>query len=274
MSIQAMYERLRPPVPSRIDPSGGDHPRRRPRVLVLGVYMADELNNARAIVSQLAAATAHQVAQRWAALGSSGCSPALQAVTALEVSEPAGKFDLLSRLLERTDVEAYDFLLLCDDDVGLPDAFLDRFLSLQSRLGFALAQPARTRGSYIDHPIVAQEPGILARQTQFVESGPIVSIHRSAYRLILPFDLTSPMGWGYENVWAYRLARAGAKMGIIDATAVEHSLRPPKALYDAEQAYEALLRLHEAHAHLPLEDCYTILEVVAGEAAPLSRSRG
>ena len=133
--------------------------------------------------------------------------------------------------------ERYDHVLLVDDDVDLPAGFLDRFLDIQRSLGFALAQPARSIGSPADHPIVLQQPGALARRTLFVEVGPVLSIARSALDAVLPFDLRSSMGWGYEAVWSHRLGERSA-IGIIDATPVDHRLRPTAAHY-AKSAREA-----------------------------------
>ena len=62
------------------------------------------------------------------------------------------------------DLERYDYVLTVDDDIVLPDRFLDLFLGLQTMTGFALAQPARTTTSYVDHPIVIQQRGVLARR--------------------------------------------------------------------------------------------------------------
>src|SRR5439155_8711017 len=124
---------------------------------------------------------------------------------------------IINDLVSGENLAQYDYVLLCDDDVVLPHQFLDLFIPLQDDLDFAIAQPARTSNSYIDHPIVEQQRGVLARQTLFVEIGPVVSFHRSVFGLVFPFDLTSPMGWGYENVWSYQLAQRGLKMGILDA---------------------------------------------------------
>jgi hypothetical protein len=151
-------------------------------------------------------------------------------------------------------------VLLVDDDVDLPAGFLDRFLDLQRALDFALAQPARTAGSPADHPIVLQQPGSLARRTLFVEVGPVLSIDRRALDAVLPFDPRSPMGWGLESVWSHRLGDRAA-IGIIDATPVDHRLRPTAAYYakaDGEAGHAALLA---AVAHRPLDDCMRVLEV-------------
>ena len=103
----------------------------------------------------------------------------------------------------------YDYVLLVDDDVDLAAGFLDVFLDAQSALRFGLAQPARTATSSSAYPIVAQHPGLVGRETRFVEQGPVLSIHRSVLADIVPFDLRSPMGWGYENIWTARLDGPG-----------------------------------------------------------------
>src|SRR5262249_40403857 len=145
-------------------------------------------------------------------------------------------------------------------------AFMERFLRLQSDLGFSIAQPARTPNSSVDHPIVMQQAGLLARQTLFVEVGPVVSFHRSVYEPIFPFDLTSPMGWGYSNVWAFLLSRRGMKMGIIDVAPVEHSMRTPVTNYSWEQANAQRDALLAKHPHLSYEECFQVLNAIALEA--------
>ena len=103
-------------------------------------------------------------------------------------------------------------------------------------LRFAIAQPARTAGSGIDHPIVARHPGLVARQTWFVEQGPIVSFHRSVLDAVLPFDLRSPMGWGIEGTWSALVEQRGLQMGIIDAVSMDHSVRPVLTNYSLGEA--------------------------------------
>ena len=154
----------------------------------------------------------------------------------------------------------------------LPEGFLDAYIALQTKLKFAICQPARTSNSYIDHPIVEQQQGVLARRTMFVEIGPVVSFHRSCYDLVLPFDLTSPMGWGYESVWSRQLAQRGQKMGIIDATPVDHSLRKPVANYSWAEANNQRKSLLLKRDHYPLDQCFRVLEVIAFSATEKSTS--
>ncbi|HYI11017.1 MAG TPA: glycosyltransferase [Thermoanaerobaculia bacterium] len=243
--------------PSLKEGGGAENP--RPAVLVLGVYLAGRPHSARSIVSNVAKSRRYDVVQRWIALGGMAHDAVLTQVTCAQYPTLRPKFPLLNDLLSRVDYRGFAHLVIFDDDIFLPDGFLDRFLDAQQRLGYALAQPARTANSHIDHAIVEQEPGTFARETRWVEVGPVVSMHQSAFESLLPFDVRSPMGWGYENVWAYELARRGLTMGIIDAVAVEHTLRPPQAHYDGKEAHAARARMLAARRHLPDETCKQIL---------------
>lgn len=239
----------------------GSRPVPGPRVLVVGVCLTDQVNTADHVVAAMGAAQWCQVSQRWAALGSASPGTRVEAVTALTVQDTTPKFALVNRLLAGVELDAFDYVLVTDDDVVLPDGFLDAFLEQQQGLDFAIAQPARTRTSSIDHPIVEQQLGVIARRTQFVEIGPVVSFHRSAFPLVFPFDLVSPMGWGYENVWALELLRRGLRMGIVDATPVDHSLRPTLANYSWSAGDAGRDALLERREHLPLDECMRVLEV-------------
>ncbi len=249
--------------PSLLEQAGaGEAGRGRKSVLVLGVYLADRLNTAEDIASILSASNTCRVTQRWVALGDAPPAAALKAVTARTIRERTPKFRIVNDLLAGEDLSRYDYVLLTDDDIVMPEGFLDAFIGLQEKLGFAVAQPARTSNSYIDHPIVEQANGLLARETRFVEIGPVVSFHRSAYDLVFPFDLTSPMGWGYENVWSFRLVNRGLKMGIIDVTPVDHSIRKPVANYDWSTADRQRADFLDRNEHLPLETCFTTLQAI------------
>jgi GT2 family glycosyltransferase len=228
-------------------------------VLVLGVYLANRPNHIRHLVTNLSATSCYCVVQRWVALGGVTHAPEVGRVTRAYQPAPVPKFSLINELIAHIDVRCFEYVVVVDDDILLPDFFLDRFLAAQAVLDFRLAQPARTPGSYIDHPIVAREPGSFARETRWVEVGPVISIHRSIYGLMFPFDLRSPMGWGYENIWAYELSSRGYKMGIIDAFPVDHSLRHPHVYYDGMEAAAACQRLLAERSHLPLHECQQVL---------------
>src|SRR6516164_6284280 len=198
--------------------------RRTGKVLVTGVLLADEENHAIPISSELAASRDWTVDQRWAAIGNDqSARSSLRLAWWSPQGEP--KFSVINQLLAGVNLEEYDFLIVVDDDIDLPGSFLDKYLELLERFDFALAQPARTHDSYVDHAFVEQLDGITARQTLFVEIGPLFSIRRDAILLLTPFDMTSPMGWGYDFAWPTVITSAGLKMGIIDGLPVRHALR-------------------------------------------------
>ncbi len=227
-------------------------------VLVAGIYLADRPNAAGHILYELAGSAAHEVTQRWTALAPGGegyCD--LPCTVAIEVA-PAPKFPLIDAMT--LDAEEFDWVLICDDDIEIPEDFLDGFLNLAERFDFALCQPARTADSYIDHGIVTRMMGLLARRTRFVEIGPLVAIRRDAIPLLLPFGNDCGMGWGLDFIWPSIIEGAGLRMGIIDAVPVAHRLRRPVAGYDHETASRSMFRLMAMHPHLPRDAAFTVLE--------------
>jgi hypothetical protein len=230
------------------------------RVLALGVYLCDREHLAESIAAELGRSHVFQVDQRWIALGSSPIPPALAAVTVAQAAGPLPKFELLNRLLRGVDLDGLDHLVVADDDIALPEGFLDRYLALVERYGFALAQPARTHDSFVDHGFVERLDGLDARQTRYVETGPLFSLQRAAFPLLLPFDETPPMGWGLDFTWPVALERAGLRLGLIDATPVGHSLRKPVAYYDHASTLSGMAAYLASHPHLGRAEAFTIVE--------------
>jgi hypothetical protein len=231
--------------------------------LILGVYLSAQENNIEHIVKEFSSSRKWDVKQKWAAVGGVARTQAVNNATSFLLEEIMPKFIVLNRLLANEILGDYDFVLISDDDISLPDNFLDNYLDLVLRYGFALAQPARTHQSYIDHHFVAQMEGLVARRTRFVEIGPLISIRRDFFSILLPFDETSPMGWGYDFVWPCLVEERGLRMGIIDATPVEHSLRKPVAYYSYKDASGTMEAFLSGKDHLSRGEAYTIIESFA-----------
>jgi hypothetical protein len=249
--------------PSASMPAQSSPPAPRGRVLVLGVYLVDRAHNAPALAAAFASAGEWVVDQRWAAIGTSVPPDDLRAATTLRVSGSVSKFTLINRLSEGLDLGLYDWLIVTDDDIEVPVGFVDRFLALAGRHKFALAQPARTHDSYIDHHFVAALTGVDARRTTFVEIGPLFAVAAAAFGIILPFDETAPMGWGLDSVWPVQLAEANLPLGIVDATPVRHALRRPVSFYSYREARKGRTSYLRSRAHLPLRDAFVALETYA-----------
>lgn len=213
------------------------------RVLALGVELRDEPSLAASIIAELDRSTEWEVEQRW-----------------VQIQRPyVPKFTLLNELLFGIE-DNYEFIIVTDDDITLPPHFLDRYLGIVEQRGFSLAQPARMHGSIIHHPIVEQVNGLEARETRFVEIGPMISICRDAVPICTPFDEASPMGWGYEFVWSRALAERGLKLGIVDATPVGHTFRPALSLYDGAREGAVMTDYLSKVPHISRSEAYTTVE--------------
>lgn len=227
-------------------------------VLVVGVYLAGHTHSANHIVYELLTSRDHTVTLRWTALAIGGEGACDVPCTIVVDTKPLSKFALIARML--ADVQNFDWLIIIDDDIELPAEFLDSFLALAVRYDLALCQPALTADSYIERGIVVQMPGLTARRTRFVESGPLTAIRRDAISLLLPFAPEAGMGWGLDFVWPVAMEAAGLHMGIVDATAIAHRLRRPVTDYGNEEARRASSRCLAAYPHLPPERALIVLE--------------
>jgi GT2 family glycosyltransferase len=146
-----------------------------------------------------------------------------------------GKFESLNLLLAEHPPGGHDWLLVIDDDVELPHGFLDRFLFLCERFSLALAQPAHRLRSHAAWPVTRRRAASVARETSFVEIGPVTAFSRVTFPILLPFPALR-MGWGLDVHWA-ALAREHAwRCGIIDAVPIVHRAAPSAAAYSREAA--------------------------------------
>ena len=228
-------------------------------VLIAGIYLADQPNNSRELIKEFKLSTCHNVVQRWGAIAADPSINTDLPFTTLISAEKIPKTALINRLIG--DAVEFEWLILCDDDIEVEPGFLDRFLNLSEKYNFSISQPARTLDSFIDHPIVQVLPGITARQTRFVEIGPLVCMHRDAITHLLPFKETDGMGWGLDMVWPVIAERQRLRMGIVDATPIAHRMRPPAGGYNRDGAVAEMTWTLANREHLAPEDAFTVLEV-------------
>jgi hypothetical protein len=162
-----------------------------------------------------------------------------------------GRFENLNRLLSSgaVSLEDVDWLVIIDDDVALPPGFLDRFLFLAERYHLTLAQPAHRRFSHAAWPVTRRRRASAVRETAFVEIGPLVAFHRTSFAAVLPFPELR-VGWGVDAHWGALAREHGWRLGIIDATAMTHALRPVGASYDQSAARAESRAFLTAHPHI------------------------
>lgn len=130
-----------------------------------------------------------------------------------------------------TDAPPYDWLLVMDDDVVLPSGFLDRFLFLAERFQFDLAQPAHRARSHAAWRVTRRRADAVARQTPFVEIGPVTAFAKRTLPALLPFPSALRMGWGLDLHWAALAREHGWRCGVLDAVAIAHLAAPAGAAY-------------------------------------------
>jgi hypothetical protein len=231
--------------------------------MIIGVYLLDKPSHIRPIKRDLGRSSRWEVEQRWVGLGTGAVPDEIADITFRKVIPPGMKFMILNQLIAETNIDTFEFVIVCDDDINFPDCFLDRYLELVVRYDFSLAQPARTHDSFIDHSFVEQLDGLVARWTRFVEIGPLFSVHRRAFPLIFPFDEASPMGWGYDFVWPQIIGNAGLKMGIVDAVPIAHSLRKPVLYYQHAEASRQMKEFLARRTSLSPDEAFFIIESYA-----------
>ena len=140
--------------------------RTNPRVLVLGIYLANRPNTCAHLVQRFSESRNFSVTQAWVALNGDPSDKGVPAVTVDQLNGFVPKFCIMNRILGAHDWKGFDYLIFVDDDIVVPAGFLDAFLGMQEEFDLAIAQPARTRNSYADRKFCRQQKGIRGRRTR------------------------------------------------------------------------------------------------------------
>ena len=217
----------------------------RRRVLVSGIY-GDDPARMLAAVKNLRGAT-HDVE---IALGArAAVAPVLREWTAAEKLS-GGKFENLNALLGQRPLEGFDWLLVIDDDVELPPRFLDRFIAICEALDFGLAQPAQTWRSHAAWQVTRRRGGSLARETRYVEIGPVTGFRADVLAALYPFPALR-YGWGLDVHWAALAEQNGWRLGIVDALPVRHDAAPIASAYSRDDAVAEAREFLRGRPYLP-----------------------
>ena len=212
-------------------------------VVVLSIYRPPAERLAAAL-PRLRSARGHRV--RFAFGSTAAAAKALGEHT-VAVDLGGGKFENLNAV---APAETPDWTLVVDDDVVLPERFLDRFIGLAERFDLALAQPAQTRASHAAWTVTRRRGGALLRETRFVEIGPVTAFRADAAAELLPFP---PLryGWGLDAHWAAIAEQRGWRLGVADALPVRHDEGAIASLYSGDDAIEEAQRFLAGRPYLP-----------------------
>ena len=168
-----------------------------------------------------------------------------------------GKFEHLNALLAGVDLEAFDWVLVLDDDIVLPRGFLDAFLAAAEDAGLALAQPAHRLHGHAAWAITRRRPDT-ARETTFVEIGPLTAFARPAIDALLPFPPQLRMGWGLDVHWSAVARERGWRIGIVDATPIAHTRRPAGDAYARDAAVAEARAFLAERPYVPRDEVRTL----------------
>lgn len=230
------------------------------RVLVTGVYRPGSLM-ARAVARLHT--ERHEV--RFALGATATVEPALQRHTVAEDLR-GGKFENLNRVLAAAGgppvaeaaAASFDWLLVVDDDLRLPERFLDRFVGVCERFGLDLAQPAQSQRSHSAWRVTRRRPASLVRETRFVEIGPLTAFASHAAAELLPFPQLR-FGWGLDLHWAALAADRGWRLGVVDATPVRHEAATVGSAYATADARAEAAAFLAERPYLPAAEAGAVL---------------
>jgi hypothetical protein len=169
-----------------------------------------------------------------------------------------GKFENLNLLLDSHPPGGHDWLLVVDDDIVLPEGFLDRLIFLAEHFQLDLAQPAHRLSSHAAWRVTRRRGWSAVRETSFVEIGPVTAFARSTFSTLLPFpDLR--MGWGLDLHWAALARERHWRCGVLDAIPIGHRVAAAASSYSREQALSEARAFLETRAYLSASEAQQTL---------------
>lgn len=226
------------------------------KVLIIGVIVAGKKNYSDKIIKELNGSH-HNVEQVWFSI--LGETKSKYKNVEIINSEKLARNLLINKALCSRNADEYDYIVICDDDILLPFKFLDKYLMAAEHFDFSISQPARTKNSYRSHDIVYECREYIARETRFVEIGPMVFFRKDIFNKVFPLEAFPSMGWGHDYVWPVKVRQINKKMGIIDILPVDHSLRKPSATYSATTAYQEMKEYLSNNDHISPADAEKVV---------------
>lgn len=131
-----------------------------------------------------------------------------------------GKGELLA-WVARQELGDFDYIAVIDHDVLTSISAVNRLLFIGRCHQLDIFQPALSHDSFISHVHLAQRPGVLLRDTTFVE---VMASFLSARAWAMVADLLTETisAYGIDIAWSKRLREAGGRLAVVDGVAVKH----------------------------------------------------
>lgn len=217
--------------------SGGDD---APPMLVLMVYRAKNARLVKAFLDQIGL---HSDVRLWAldevvpelASKTLGCGPGT-------------RFEHLNWLYSAKSVEDSSWVVVSDDDVFFVRGDLTKTIQLMRSAEFSLAQPGHSVLGWWTSLFNIARPFLRARDTNYVEQGPILIADPAIAEEIFPLPEDDSMGWGIEAQW-YRIKEGHYRIGIIDDCRMIHCSRPATEYPTRSEMTRMRQRLTDSQVH-------------------------
>lgn len=169
-----------------------------------------------------------------------------------------GKIENSNLLLADQELAKYDYVIMTDDDIVVPENFIDDLIAISEISGLNIAGPAQRRRSFHNHDITRREGKGLLRVTNYVEVGPMVLFRSDTFAAVFPLPVTK-YGWGVDLLWSKLAARNRWKMGIVDGTPIRH-LSPAGSTYDWNAAYTEMEEFRQSNDVALSVDTLAVIE--------------
>jgi hypothetical protein len=134
---------------------------------------------------------------------------------------PGLRFVHLNSLYNAKPVDKGAWVVLADDDFMFIKGGLIRTMEIMKRANFVLAQPGQSLLGWWSILFNVSRPLTTARDTNYVEQGPLVIADPTFASKIFPLPEENDMGWGIEAEW-FRMKEGNVRIGIVDACRVVH----------------------------------------------------
>ena len=164
----------------------------------------------------------------------------------------------LNLLLHEAPIDDFDWVITADDDIDLPEDFLDVFLHFCEQCDMSIAQPAHRFQSHASYALNMRHWNCVARETGFVEVGPLVAFHRRTFSSLLPFPDVG-MGHGLDINWSWLARQHGWKLGVVDATPLRH-LNPVGAAYNQREMQVLASRFLKQAGHVSKREALVTIQ--------------
>jgi hypothetical protein len=139
-------------------------------------------------------------------------------------SGPGTRFANINRLYHAKPIKEGSWVVLADDDTFFIKGSLAETIDIMKRAAFSLAQPSHSVFGWWTSIFNVSRPLLIARDTNYVEQGPLLIADWMFSKEILPFPDDNDMGWGIEAEW-YQAKVGRFRSGVIDACRVVHCSR-------------------------------------------------